>query len=197
MTNNQLAHSMARIPWSPEQPWCQIHKRTQTFAGNTTISPVTTLQHYSKPYIMTFRRKSANTRRKIHWGRLGQGLPPYQVASWSLQPFGHNTWATIRGGVLCPQCFGGEEQGSHLTQCRLGWGLSPYQVASIQPFGHNRHGPKIGGCDPFGWGGAGSPSNTMWPGPRPTSMTSSILIHPTDWPQYTNVTNRTGNGLIT
>jgi len=32
---------------------------------------------------------------------------------------------------------------------------------SIQPFGHNRHGPKIGGgCAPFFWGAAGSPSNT-------------------------------------
>jgi len=38
-------------------------------------------------------------------------------------------------------------------------------------------------------GGAGSPSNTMWPGPRPTSMPSFILVHPTVWPQYTNVTD--------
>jgi len=32
-----------------------------------------------------------------------------------------------------------EELGPHLTQCRLGRGLPPYQVApwSIQPFGHN------------------------------------------------------------
>ena len=46
----------------------------------------------------------------------------------------------------------------------LGRGLLPYQVAcsSIQPFGHNRHEPKIG------WGGcafflrvAGSPCKTM------------------------------------
>jgi len=29
-----------------------------------------------------------------------------------------------------------------------------YQVASgsIRPFGHNRHGPKIGGCAPLGEG---------------------------------------------
>jgi len=27
--------------------------------------------------------------------------------------------------------------------------------------------------------GAGSPSNTMWPGTRPTSVPSDILIHPT------------------
>jgi len=37
-------------------------------------------------------------------------------------------------------------------------------------------------------GGAGSPSNTMWSRSRPTSM--PILIHPTVWPQYTNVTDR-------
>ena len=37
--------------------------------------------------------------------------------------------------------------------------------------------------------GAASPSNTMWPGPRPTSVPSGISIHPTVWPQYTTVTN--------
>ena len=46
--------------------------------------------------------------------------------------------------------------------------------------------PKSGGllC-PF-WGrGAGSPSNIISLGPRPTSVPSGILIHPTVWPQYT------------
>jgi len=32
----------------------------------------------------------------------------------------------------------------------------------------------------------------MWPGPRPTCVPSFILIRPTVWPQYTNVTVRTG-----
>jgi len=27
----------------------------------------------------------------------------------------------------------------------------------------------------------------MWPGPRPTCTASGIVIHPTVWPQYTNV----------
>jgi len=40
--------------------------------------------------------------------------------------------------------------------------------------------------------GAGSPSNTTWPGPRPTRTPSLILIRPTVWPQCTNVTDRTG-----
>jgi len=40
-------------------------------------------------------------------------------------------------------------------------------------------------------GEAGSPSNTMSRGPRPTSAPSGILIHPAVWPQYTNITDRT------
>jgi len=43
---------------------------------------------------------------------------------------------------------------------------------------------------PFPWGGSGSPSNAMWPGPRPTYTPSGILIHSTVWPQYTSVTSR-------
>jgi len=53
-------------------------------------------------------------------------------------------------------------------------------------------GRKLGGLCPFGGRGAGSPSNTLWPGPRPTCVPSFILIHPTVWPQCTNVTDRTG-----
>jgi len=45
-------------------------------------------------------------------------------------------------------------------------------------------GQKWGIC-PFG--AAESPSNTMRPRPRPTSMPGFILIDPTVWPQYTNV----------
>jgi len=58
-------------------------------------------------------------------------------------------------------------------------------------------GQKLGGAVPL-WGrGAGSPSNTMWPGPKPTCMPSFILIRQTVWPQYTNVTDRqTDNGPI-
>jgi len=36
-----------------------------------------------------------------------------------------------------------------------------------------------------GGGGAGTPCNTMWPGPRPTSVPSGILIHQAVWPQET------------
>jgi len=58
--------------------------------------------------------------------------------------------------------FEGEgEPGPHLAQCGLG--RPPYQVASgsIQPFGHNRHGLKIGGrLRPF-WEGKLGPHLTQ------------------------------------
>jgi len=51
----------------------------------------------------------------------------------------------------------------------------------------------VGCCAPFLGGGAGSSSNTMSPGPRPTSVPSGILIHPALWPQQTWAKN--GGGL--
>jgi len=51
-------------------------------------------------------------------------------------------------------------------------------------------GQKLGPV-PLWEGGAGSPTNTMWPGPRPTCVPSFIFIRPTVWPQYTKVTHRT------
>ena len=87
---------------------------------------------------------------------------------------------------MCP--FRGQ-LGPRLIQCGLGRDLLPYQVASssIQPFGHNRHGQKMGrgGCAHFS-AGAESPSNTKSPGPRPTSVPSGILFYETVWPQYTH-----------
>ena len=38
-------------------------------------------------------------------------------------------------------------------------------------------------------GGAGSPSNTIPPGPRPTSIPSGISINPAVWPQQTRAEN--------
>jgi len=32
---------------------------------------------------------------------------------------------------------------------------------------------------------------TVSPGLRPTSIPSGVLIHPTVWPQYSNITDRT------
>ena len=39
-------------------------------------------------------------------------------------------------------------------------------------------GRKVGAAVPPFWRGAKSPSNAMWPGLRPTSISSGILIHP-------------------
>jgi len=75
---------------------------------------------------------------------------------------GHNRYGPKKGGGVL---------GPRLVQCGLSRGLLPYQAAlsSIQPFGHNRHRPKIGWewvC-PFFWGVAGFISNTMSRRPRP------------------------------
>ena len=53
----------------------------------------------------------------------------------------------------------------------------------MQPFGHNRHGPKMGGSAPFFGEGSWIPINTMSLGSRPTFLASGILIHRAIWPQ--------------
>jgi len=62
---------------------------------------------------------------------------------------GHNRRGPKREAATVPLSRG--ELGLRLTQCGLGWGLLLYQVASssIQLFGHNGHGPKIGGSAPL------------------------------------------------
>jgi len=52
-------------------------------------------------------------------------------------------------------------------------------VAETGDRGHNRHEPKRGGLLLR----AGTPSNTMWPWPRSTSVPSGVFIHPAIWPQ--------------
>jgi len=107
---------------------------------------------------------------------LGWGLPPYQVSSWSIQLFGHNRHGPKKWGLYLLSPF-------------------PYQVASwsIQPFGHHRDGRKMGRLCSLLGRGAGSPSSTMWPGPRPTSTPSGIVIHPAVWPQLTWAENWGGD----
>jgi len=72
------------------------------------------------------------------------------------------TWAE-KWGLPCSLTEEGEKQGPHLTQCCLGRGISPYQVASwsIEPFGYNRHGENWGLC-PFGEGELGPHHNVAW-----------------------------------
>ena len=100
----------------------------------------------------------------------------------------------IHVAVLPQQTWGGE-LGPHLTQCRLGRGLPPskWHLDQSSHFATTDMGQKLGEgwlC-PCGGRGPESPSNIVWPGPRPTCMSSFILIRPTVWPQYTNVTDRT------
>jgi len=79
----------------------------------------------------------------------------------------------------------GGEVGPYLTQCDRVRGLLPRQLSScsIQPLCHymgRNVGYVVGAAvPPFFWGGGrgtGSLSNTMSPGPRPTSVLSGILI---------------------
>ena len=109
-------------------------------------------------------------------------------------------------GRCCAPFRGGA--GPHLTQCRLGQGLPLYKWYLIHPAVWPQQTWATvymdadiwlkDCCAPFSAaGGARSPSNTMWPGPRPTSTPSGVLIYPTVWPQYTNVTDRqTGHTMV-
>jgi len=67
---------------------------------------------------------------------------------------------------------------------RTDWYLGPSSCLATTDMGQ-----KLETAVPL-FGVAGSPSNTMWPGSRPTSVPSFILMHATVCPQYTNVTDR-------
>jgi len=56
-------------------------------------------------------------------------------------------------------------------------------VAEMGDRGHNRHGPKRGGCCAQLGRAAGSPSNTMSPRLRPNPVPSSTVCHNTDGPK--------------
>ena len=57
------------------------------------------------------------------------------------------------------------------------------RIAEMRTVATKDMGGKQGDCcAPFA-GGAGSPSNTMWPGPRSTSVPSGVFNHPAVWPQ--------------
>jgi len=63
----------------------------------------------------------------------------------------------------------------------------------MQPFGHNRHGPKIGAVHPF-WGGELGLYLTQSRLGRPAEVylhtnLSGILIRPAIWPQLIRVEN--------
>jgi len=83
------------------------------------------------------------------------------------------------------------ELGLHLTQCRLVYAYlrTKWHINPSSRLATTNMGRKLAeGCGPLR--GAGFPSNTVWPGPMPTCVSSFIVIHPTVWKQYTNVTDR-------
>jgi len=147
--------------------------------------------------------------------KLGDAGPPFASGSWSpsntmwaAKAHLHTKWhldpscrlATIDMGqkvrVVVPH-FWEQELGPHLTQCCLGLGLPPYQVESwsIQPFVHNRYGPKIGDCAPLGEGELG-PHLTQC-GHAEAYLHAKFHLDPsTVWPQYTNVTDRTDRHAV-
>jgi len=106
-------------------------------------------------------------------------------SSWDGWPFGHNGHGPKEQGAAVPLALR-EELGPRLTQCGLGRGL-PHTKRHLDPSSRLAAidiGRKLdGGCAL--WGGTGSPSNTMSPEPRSTSLPIGILIHPTVWPQQT------------
>ena len=73
------------------------------------------------------------------------------------------------------------------------WHLDPSsRLSSV----HKRHGLKIGGgALPF-LGAHESPSNTMWPKPRPTFLPSFILIHPLQPFGYNTPTSQTDRQTV-
>jgi len=79
------------------------------------------------------------------------------------------------------------EAGPHLTQCGLVRDVGPYLCTKwhLVPFSRLATTDMAGKLWGVPFGGAGSPSTTMSPGPRSTSIPSSILMDPAVWPQQT------------
>jgi len=75
--------------------------------------------------------------------------------------------------------------GSRYLHCK--WHLNPSSRLATTDMGR-----KLGAVPPF-LGGTGFPSNNVACAEayQSTTMPSFILIHPTVWPQYTNVTDKT------
>jgi len=115
---------------------------------------------------------------------LDRGLLWYQVASSSIQPFGHNRHEPKTGEAV--HLLRGRAAATSSNTTSLGprftstkWHLDPSSRLATTDIGR-KQGREL--C-PLCWEGAGSPSNTKSPALRPTSVPSGILIHPTVWPQ--------------
>jgi len=123
---------------------------------------------------------------KIAWAEA------YLHVKYHLDPSSRLATINKGGNLWAPPFFGERERGPHLTKSRGPRTTSIPSVILIHAAMHlaaTDVGRKWGAV-PLWRGRAGSSSNAMWPGPRPTCEPSFILIRPTVWPQYTNVTDR-------
>ena len=95
--------------------------------------------------------------------------------AWPIQEYSHSQCPSLpRQSTFCPGIF--------LSKICCNKSSA---VAEMGDRGHNRHGPKRWGAAVPLSRRAGTPSNTMWPGPMSTSVPSGVFIHPVVWPQRT------------
>jgi len=75
---------------------------------------------------------------------LGRGLPPYQVASWPIQPFGHNRHGS-KSGVAVPLVRGAGSPSNTVSSC-----LRPTAIPSSHLAATDMGRKLWGGLCPFG-----------------------------------------------
>jgi len=103
------------------------------------------------------------------------------VISRYTQAFGYNRHVPKICARLCSVFWVREwELGPHATQCHFSQGLSAYRVACrcIQPFGHNRNGPKMGLWFVLGRGPLSSCSTTYLNVRPPPWQVISLSMQP-------------------
>jgi len=78
----------------------------------------------------------------------------YLFTKWHLDPFGHLTTIkqTLDKNWGCPLIGGAGSQSNTMSAELRPTSLPIIADWSIQQFGHNRHGPKSGGCNAFSSG---------------------------------------------
>jgi len=97
-------------------------------------------------------------------GELGylEKVEAYLLAKFHPDPYSRLAITNIEHGLY------GCRQSLHPFACARKfemWGITVPQISNVGDY-----------CAPYR-GGAGSPSNTVWPGLKPTCMPSFILIH--------------------
>ena len=120
---------------------------------------------WAEAYLLTKWHLDPSSRlATIDMGRKVGGAVPLSGGDVGLHaPFG-GTWVSIKHNVAWAEAY-----------LRTKWHLDPSsRLVTIDM------GRKVGGTVPFRRG-SWAPSNTVWPGSRPTSVPSGILIHLAVW----------------